>query len=379
MRIVVVGGGMAGTIFANNVARRLASELRAGKARLTMLTASERHVYQPGWLYVALGRMTPEELEREQASLLEPGIALHVDPVVTFRLAEQHVITASGRTHEYDMLVIATGSRPVPEEIPGLAENAIHCYSAADALRFHERLAAFQGGRILLTVGVPHKCPMIPLELAFTLHDYVRERGLLDRTEFYYTFPIGRVHGLENVATWAGPEFDRLGIRQETFFNLREVDGANAIARSEEGSEVKYDLLVTVPPHRGAPAIEANGLGDGGWIPTDRTSLHMQGPHGAHVIVLGDTTNLPISKAGSTAHFQAEVAAENVASLVKTGRAGRAYDGKVFCFIETSGRRATYAMFDYLHPPRPKAPSAALHGLKMAYNQLYWASARGLL
>ncbi|MDE2007565.1 MAG: NAD(P)/FAD-dependent oxidoreductase, partial [Rhodospirillales bacterium] len=367
------------TIFANNAARRLTAELRAGKARLTMLTASEKHVYQPGWLYVALGRMTPDELEREQASLLEPGIALHVDPVTEFRLAERRVVTASGRTHEYDMLVIATGSRPVPEDIPGLKENAVHCYSAEDALRFHDRLAAFTGGRILVTVGLPHKCPMIPLEITFAVHDYVRDRGLLEKTEIYYTYPIGRSHGLENVAKWASPEFDRLGIRQETFFNLREVDGAAGVARSEEGSEVKYDLLVTVPPHRGAPAIEANKLGADGWIPTDRTSLHMRGEHGANVIVLGDTTDLPISKAGSTAHYEAEVAAENVASLIKTGRAAREYDGKVFCFIEAGKDRATYAMFDYRNPPRPQAPSAAMHAFKMAYNKLYWASARGLL
>ena len=379
MRIVVVGGGMAGTIFANNVARRLASELRAGKARITMLTASDKHVYQPGWLYVAMGRMTPDELEREQASLLEPAIALHVDPVRTFALADRHVVTASGRTHEYDLLVIATGSRPVPEEIPGLKETAIHCYSAEDALRFHDRLADFTGGRILITVGLPHKCPMIPLEITFAMHDFLRDKGLGDKTEFYYTYPIGRAHSLENVAKWASPEFERLGIRQETFFNLKEVDAAQGLARSEEGAEVKFDLLVTVPPHRGQAVIEANQLGANGFIPTDRHSLRMVGEHADSVIVLGDTTNLPISKAGSTAHFEAEAAAENVAALVRTGRAVRQYDGKVFCFIEAGKDRATYAMFDYTHPPQPKAPNAAMHAFKMAYNQLYWASARGLL
>ena len=41
--------------------------------------------------------------------------------------------------------------------------------------------------------------------------------------------------------------------------------------------------------------------------------------------------------------------------------------------------RATYAMFDYLNPPDPKAPSKAIHWFKMAYNKLYWVSARGLL
>ncbi|MDA8051597.1 MAG: FAD/NAD(P)-binding oxidoreductase [Rhodospirillales bacterium] len=379
MRIVVVGGGMAGTIFANNLARRLSSELKAGKARITMLSASDKHIYQPGWLYVALGRMTPDELEREEASLLEPEIAFFVDPVQSFRLGESHVVTRSGKVHEYDLLVIATGSRPVPEDVPGLKENSVHCYSAEDALKLHDRLQAFTGGRILVTVGLPHKCPMIPLEITFTMHDFIRDRGLIDKTEFYYTYPIGRAHSLENVATWASGEFAKLGVRQETFFNLKEVDGAKGCVRSEEGSEVKYDLLVAVPPHRGEAVIEENKLGPNGWIPTDRYSLHMQGDHGEKVIVLGDTTNLPISKAGSTAHFEAEVAAENAAAMVKTGRAARSYDGKVFCFIEAGKDRATYAMFTYQKPPEPRAPNAAMHAFKMAYNQLYWASVRGLM
>ena len=70
MRILVVGGGTGGTILANNLARRLAGEIRAGKVRLTMLTASDRHMYQPGLLYVAFGQMTPDQLYRDQASLL---------------------------------------------------------------------------------------------------------------------------------------------------------------------------------------------------------------------------------------------------------------------------------------------------------------------
>ena len=76
MKILIAGGGMGGTILANNLARRLTAELRSGRVQLSMLSASERHMYQPGLLYLAFGRMTAEELYRDQASLLEPGIAL---------------------------------------------------------------------------------------------------------------------------------------------------------------------------------------------------------------------------------------------------------------------------------------------------------------
>ena len=80
MKILIVGGGMGGTILANNLARRLRNELKTGKASITMLSASDKHMYQPGLLYVAVGKMNPSELYRDQVSLLESSIEFKVDP-----------------------------------------------------------------------------------------------------------------------------------------------------------------------------------------------------------------------------------------------------------------------------------------------------------
>ncbi|HXZ95828.1 MAG TPA: FAD/NAD(P)-binding oxidoreductase [Burkholderiales bacterium] len=377
MKILIVGGGMGGTILGNNLARRLAGEIRSGKVQLSMLSASDKHMYQPGLLYLAFGRMTPDELYRDQASLLEPGIDFQVDPVETFELDKNQVRTKGGKTHGYDILVIATGSRPVPEMIPGLAEHAETFYTEQTALKMFKRLQAFQGGKVMIAVGVPHKCPMAPLEITFMLHDYFKDRGIRDKVQLHYTYPVGRVHSLENVAKWATPEFDRLGITYETLFNMKEVDGKNQVVKSEEGSETKYDLLITIPAHKGMEVVERNKLGQGGFIPTNKTKLTMEGRQ--NVYVIGDTTNIPISKAGSTAHYQAETLGENIAAIVKLGGPVREHDGKVFCFIECGKDRATYAMFNYTNPPDPKPPTRAVHWFKMAYNKLYWTSARGLL
>jgi sulfide:quinone oxidoreductase len=377
MRILIVGGGMGGTILANNLARRLVSEMRSGKVKITMLSASDRHMYQPGLLYLAVGRMTPDELYRDQASLLEQGIDFHVDPVEEFRLDKNEVKTKSGKVHGYDVIAIATGSRPSAEDIPGLAEASEQFYTEESAIKMYKRLQQFQGGKIVVAMGVPHKCPMAPLEITFMLHDYFKDRGLSDKVKLHYTYPIGRVHSLENVAKWAAPEMDRLGITYETLFNVKSVDAAKKVIKSEEGSETSYDMLISIPAHRGMEVIEKNGLGQRGWIPTHRHRLNMEGRD--NVFIIGDTTNLPISKAGSTAHFEAEVVGENIAAMVKLGVPVRDYDGKVFCFIEAGKDRATYAMFDYQNPPQPKPPTKAVHWFKLAYNKLYWASARGLL
>jgi sulfide:quinone oxidoreductase len=377
MRIVVVGGGTGGTILANNLARRLSGEIRAGKVQLTMLSASDRHMYQPGLLYVAFGQMTPDQLYRDQASLLESGIEFHVDPVVEFHLDRNQLKTKSGAVHEYDILAIATGSRIVPEEVPGLTEGAETFYTEAAAVKMFKRLREFQGGKVAIVVGVPHKCPIAPVEVVFSLHDYFKARGIRDKVQMKYHYPIGRIHTIENVAKWAKPEFDRLGVEYETLFNVKEVDAKNKIVFSEEGGRVEYDLLIAIPPHRGMEVIERDKLGQSGWIPTDRYKLTMVGHD--NVYVLGDTTNLPVSKTGSAAHFEAEVIAENIASVIKIGAPVRDYDGKVYCFIEAGHDRATHAMFNYINPPDLKPATKSMHWFKMAYNQMYWTSVRGLL
>ena len=375
-KILVIGGGTGGSIVANNLSRQLSAKIRDGEVDITMLSASDKHMYQPGLLYVAFGEMMPDELYRDQASLLESSINFHVDPVEQFKLDENWVKTKSGKTYDYDILVIATGSRVMPNKTPGLSEGAHSFYTEKGAVELFKSLREFEGGKLAIVVGVPHKCPIAPVEFTFALDQYFKDRGIRDKVEIKYHYPINRIHSIENVAKWAKPEFDKMGIEYETLFNVEEVDVENKIVKSMEGSEYKYDMLVSIPEHHGMPVIEDNDLGQNGWIPTDRHKLTMNGHD--NVYVIGDTTNLPVSKTGSAAHFEAESVATNIASIIKIGTPVTEYDGKVMCFIE-AGHEATYAKFDYLNPPDLKTPNKAMHWLKMSYNKMYWTSVRGLL
>ena len=111
MKVLIIGGGMGGTILANNLARSMRNELKAGKSSITMLSASDQHMYQPWLLYVAVGKMQPSELYRDQVSLLESSIRFEVNPVTTFDLDNNFVIAKSGARYDYDVIIIATGSR----------------------------------------------------------------------------------------------------------------------------------------------------------------------------------------------------------------------------------------------------------------------------
>ena len=376
-KILIVGGGLAGTIIGNGLCRQLGRELRSSEVSITMLGATEKHMYQPGLLYVPFGKIREKELFRDQTSVLDRRVNFMVDPATKIDTQAKAVGTESGKSFDYDYLVIATGSRIRPDAIPGMADGAEWFYDLDGARKMRETLDGFDGGRVVINVNAPHKCPVAPLEITFMIRDYLKGRGLLDKSELTYTYPIGRLHALEPVAHWVGAEFDKAGIKSEIFFNAKDVDPQNKVIYSEEEVSLEYDLLVTIPPHNGAEVITDSELGAGGWVPTERESLLMEGTD--NVFVCGDTTNIPISKAGSTAHFEADTIIDNLVSLATEGRMARKYDGKVFCFVETGMNDGTYVWFNYTTPPNPGPPSQMVHWFKLAYNRLYWLSARGLL
>jgi sulfide:quinone oxidoreductase len=376
-KILIVGGGLAGTIVANGLCRQLREELSAGSVTITMIGNTDKHMYQPGLLYVPFGKMRESELFREQRKVLDRRVPYLIDAAKHIDTDKKTVTTESGKTHTYDFLVVATGSRIRPDNIPGMAEGGHWFYDLDGARKMRDALNDFKGGKIVINVNAPHKCPVAPLEITFMLRDYLAGKGLLDKSEITYTYPIGRLHSLEPVAHWAVPEFERAGIKSETFFNTKSVDAGAKTITSEEGSTLPYDLLITIPPHSGQPVITDSNLGAGGWVPTVRNTLLKEGSD--NVFIVGDTTNLPISKAGSTAHFEADTIVDNLSSLIKEDRWARDYDGKVFCFVETGMSTGTYVWFNYTTPPNPGPPSQMIHWFKLAYNRLYWLSARGLL
>jgi sulfide:quinone oxidoreductase len=376
-RVLIVGGGLSGTIVANGLCRKLNSQISSGDVVITVLGNTDKHMYQPGLLYIPFGRIRESELFRDQRKVLDRRAIFHVDAATNIDVEAQKVTTESGREYEYDYLVLATGSRIMPQNVPGLDEAAHWFYDLDGARKMRTALNEFEGGKIVVNVNAPHKCPVAPLEITFMLYEYLENKGILDKCEITYTYPIGRIHALEPVAEWALPEMENRGIKYETFFNTKEADPAAKTITSEEGVTLDYDFLVTIPPHQGSQVINDSDLGAGGWVPTNTKTLHREGS--TNVFVVGDTTNIPISKAGSTAHFEADTLIENMVSLITEGCWARDYDGKVFCFVETGLKSGTYVWFNYTTPPNPGPPSQMIHWFKLAYNRLYWLSARGLL
>jgi sulfide:quinone oxidoreductase len=366
-RVVVLGGGVGGTLTANLLSKELGRD-----AKVTVVDPTGMHVYQPGFLYLALGDANGRWLVRDERTLLRRDVDLAIERAVRIHPEAGTVQLERGGSLDWDYLVIATGARLVPDQIPGLAEGSFGFYSLEDAERLREELRRFRGGRVKVGVaGIPYKCPPAPVEFVFMLDQYLRRRGLRARSEITLLSPLNRAFTIESASKLIQPIMSARGIELETFFNVESVDPSSAVVTSLEGDKAEYDLLVLVPPHRGQEVIDASDLGDpGGWIPTDRHTLQVEDQE--RIFAIGDGTNLPISKSGSTAHFEAPVVASRIASLIR-GTAPRSnYGGRVMCFLETGDGRATALRFDYEHPPVPPQPNRLWHAAKWLFNRLYW-------
>jgi sulfide:quinone oxidoreductase len=374
-KVVILGGGVGGTLVANLLVRKLRDQIDRHEATVTLVDEKGEHVYQPGFMYIAMGGEKAEHLRRPERSLLDDRVILDVAKAVKIDEANSRVELEDGSRLEYDQLVIATGSRIVPEEIEHFDTEAHHFYNPTAALRLRKALDAFTGGRIVIGIaGMPYKCPPAPLEVAFLIESELRDRGLREQTEMHYCSPIGRAFTIESVSEMATPILAEKGIELHTFFNVESIDPARKVVQSLEGEELPYDLLVLVPPHRGAKVVIDSGLAPAaGWLPTDHHTLQVGGR--PNVYALGDATDLPLSKAGSTAHFEAPVVAERIVAAI-TGRApsGKhaSYEGKVMCFFEVGDGKGTLLQFDYANPPKPPKPNRFWHLGKIVFNKTYW-------
>jgi sulfide:quinone oxidoreductase len=371
-----LGGGVGGTLAANLLVKRLRPRLKSGEVTITVVDQTGDHVYQPGFMYIAMGGERAANLQRPERGLLDPRVTLVVGEVTKVDERGRTIHLSDGQRLGYDYLVLATGSRIVPETIDYFVSEAYHFYTAEAASRLRSALDAFDGGRIVIGIaGMPYKCPPAPLEVAFLIESELRERGLRENSDLHFCSPIGRAFTIETVSEMATPILESRGIELHTFFNVEAIDPIRKVVQSLEGEELPYDLLILVPPHKGAQFLIDSGLAPapGGWLPTNRATLQVGGRQ--EVFALGDATDLPLSKAGSTAHFEAPVVVERIVAAVE----GRQVDprrgdylGKVMCFFEIGDGKGTVLQFDYEHPPKPPKPNQLWHLGKIVFNKTYW-------
>ncbi|MFF4138390.1 NAD(P)/FAD-dependent oxidoreductase [Streptomyces mirabilis] len=385
--MVILGSGTAGTMTANRLQRTYDER----DFRITVVDQDDDHVYQPGLLFVPFGLAQPHHLVRSRAQQLNTVVDYKQARIERVDLNGRTVYLGGGIRLSYDVLVVATGARLLPEETegltgPGWGENVFTFYDLPGAVGLRHALERFDGGRVVVDVAdLPLKCPVAPLEFAFLADWYFQQRGIRDKVQLAYATPLDAAFTKPVAAKALGGLLADKGIELVTEFTLGEVDGPGGRLASYDEREVPFDLAVVVPLHGGAEYVgRSEGLGDElDFVPVDPHTL--QHPEHPEVFAIGDASGLPASKAGSVAHFEGEVLVHNIGRFLAGQPLDASFDGHANCFVETGFHKALLIDFNYDTEPLPGhfpgplglpllKESHANHLGKLAFEWLYWHS-----
>ncbi len=385
-KLLVLGGGTAGTMMVN----KLAPVLDKSEWQITIVDQNEIHYYQPGFLFIPFGIYNRADVVKPRRDYFPPGVEAIISPIEEIQPQANRVKLRNGKVLPYDYLIIATGSEIRPEETEGMVNGAWHqnifdFYSIEGATALANFLKYWKGGKMVINiVEMPIKCPVAPLEFAFLADWWFTEQGIRDKVEIEYVTPLPGAFTKPVAARFLGQFLEKKNIKLTTEFSTGRVDSTNNKIISWDERAIGYDLLVTVPTNMGAEVIAHSGLGDDlNFIPTDPKTLRSK--QFENVFVLGDATDLPSSKAGSVAHFEAEVLYENFLRVIDGREPLPHFDGHANCFIESGFGKGILIDFNYDVEPLPgKFPLPGVgpfsllqetkmnHWGKMMFRWVYW-------
>lgn len=383
--LVILGAGTSGTMMANH----LRPKLYLNKWNITIVDQFKTHYYQPGFLFLPFDIYNEDQVKKVGKKFI-PKDVKYIQKKIEKIIPEENKVELEGETLKYDVLIIATGCKIAPEETNGLLgplwkKDIFDFYTYEGSLALREKLRGWQGGKLLVHITeMPIKCPVAPLEFSFLADTYFREKGMRDKVDITYVTPLSGAFTKPTCTTALNYLLQEKGIKIETDFAIEHVDNDTKEIIDYEGRKIPFDLLVTIPTNMGDEVIGKSGLGDDlNFIPTDVNTLQSKAHE--NIFVIGDATNVPASKAGSVAHFEAETLTDNILLYIDGFPLKKEFDGHANCFIETGNNKALLIDFNYVtEPVHGKFPFAKVgplsllkesvlnHWGKLAFRWIYW-------
>jgi len=353
-KLLILGAGTGGTIMAN----KMRKELSRDEWLITVVDQEKTHYYQPGFLFIPFGYYKKADVIKPKQNFLPIGVNAIFQKIDKINTDQNKVTLANGEVLQYDILIIATGTRILPEETPGLKgelwhKNIFDFYTIEGAEALAKFFKTWEGGRLVINIADnPIKCPVAPLEFSFFADAFFTDRGMRDKVPITYVTPMSGAFTKPRSSKLLGSMLESKNIEMVTDFFLSEVDEKNKIIKDFGGREVEFDCLITIPLHSGDPVIATSGLGDEfNFVRADKYTLQSQGKE--NVFVLGDAGNFPTSKAGSVVHFQADILTENLMCFIENRPFTAKFDGHSNCYIETGHGKGALIDFNYETEPLP--------------------------
>lgn len=385
-RIVILGAGTAGTMMANHLRHELDKE----DWEIQIIDEREEHHYQPGYLFLPFDIYSPEDIIKSIKEFIPKGVKLLTAKIDQVIAEKNMVLLQNGDQLHYNVLIVATGAKIAPEEIPGMKgtewqKSVFDFYTFEGSLALRNKLREWEGGKLVVHITeMPIKCPVAPLEFAFLADSFFKHKKMRDKVEITYVTPLSGAFTKPKATEALEHLLSEKNIQIESDFAIAEVNNETKQIIDYGGRAIDFDLLVTVPTNKGDALMERSGLGDDlNYIPTNKATL--QSLKYENMFVLGDASNIPASKAGSVAHFEAEILTENILHYINGEPLKEEFDGHANCFIETGNGKALLIDFNYTHEPvegtfpfpgigpmRLLKESRMNHMGKLAFRWIYW-------
>jgi len=385
-RLVILGGGTAGTILANKFNKQLDPK----EWEITLIDKDPLHYYQPGFLFIPFGIYKQQDVIKPKKNFIPPRVKVIWADISKIEPDNNRIFLDEDRSLSYDYLVIATGIDIRPEETEGMLgplwqKSIFDFYTLDGSVKLANFLDSWKGGKLVVNIAeMPIKCPVAPLEFAFLADDYFQKKGMRKQVDITLVTPLPGAFTKPVASSTLGDFLKDRNIKLESEFAIGRVDNADMKIVSWDEREIPFDLLVTIPTNMGDRAIERSGMGDEfHFIPTDRHTL--QSKQWQNVFVIGDATDLPTSKAGSVAHFESEILVENLMNHMEGRELSASFDGHSNCFVESGRGKGLLIDFNYDTEPLPgKYPipvigplslleeTAFNHWGKMMFKWIYW-------
>jgi len=385
-KLVILGAGTAGTMMANHLAKKL----NLKEWQITIVDQQQKHYYQPGFLFIPFGIYKPEDVIKTVDEFIPKGTHLVREEIDRIDKDNNQVLLKNGNSIDYDILIIATGCRIAPEEVEGMkseywGKTIFDFYTFEGACALTEKLKTWPGGKFVLHLTeIPIKCPIAPLEFIFLADHFFHKKGIRNKVGITFVTPLSGAFTKEKASRELEYLLKEKNISIIPDFAVEHIEGENGKMFEYGGESVEFDLLVTIPTNKGDDCMARSGFGDAlNFVPTDKHTL--QSKIKENIFVIGDATDVPASKAGSVAHFEAEILTENIVNYIQGKPLQPDFDGHANCFIETGYGKGLLIDFNYdIEPVKGTFPFPVVgpfsllkesifnHWGKLAFKWIYW-------
>lgn len=358
-RVVVVGGGMAGT----TVAKYLRFWGGTG-VDVTLVEPNATYISNIFSNMVLTGERTLSQLSFNYSTLKSKyGVKVQNYSVKTIDPVGKKVTLSNGVILPYDRLVLAPGIdfEALPSLTGTTANQAkiVHAWKAgAQTTSLQNQIKAMtKNDTFILTIPpAPYRCPPGPYERACVVADFLKR-----------TKGGGKVIILDaNAKILAEPQnftkaFNETHREIITYVPNAPITSINAdtMTVTSGAGTFKGKVINAIPVHKAGNLITQSGIGlanglNNKWAGVNVLSYESTNPALAGIHIIGDSSSTTQPKAGHIANAEAKVCADAIIQLFKAGTVNQGPVTNSSCFTPITKTTASWLSVVYRYDPASK-------------------------